>query len=213
MMIWESWRKFLSFNPHKPIYDYSKWRRNIILVHFWCNMLHICTKLFVYVYKYICTNFLPKTLKSTPFPSVRNKVINGFQPEVSLGEGDHPNLCSFRYPHKIMFHCIFKKEFSTWGFLGPWNLKKISQNFQTKFTISFSKSKNYHFSIQISSKSPCWSKFGQISSQKSKKCQFFFKTFIFHNFWRLRRRKCGVLGSFGTRFLWSWGLPFGPRSS
>ena len=69
-------------------------------------------------------------------------------------------------PKKFTFYCIFKKEFSKiWSFRSesffenflkfPQKSKKKSENFIIFLKIE----KNYHFYIQISAKSPDWSKF------------------------------------------------------
>ena len=50
-------------------------------------------------------------------------------------------------------------------------------------------------------------KLGKFSIKTPKSAIFPLKPFIFQNFRRLRRRKCGVLGPFGTQFLWTWGPP------
>ena len=71
--------------------------------------------------------------------------------------------------------------------------KKISLLYPKKFKITIS--------IKI------WPKF----SAKLKNSQIILNTFIYQNFWRLRRRKFGNLCSLKPRIFWSWG-PLGQES-
>ena len=75
-----------------------------------------------------------------------------------------PNLWSFRYPNNSCLIVFLSNNFSKmWSFRSGIFLK-FSQNFQTKFLNFFQNRKNYHFSIQIRSKSPFRSKFDKIFS-------------------------------------------------